>query len=34
MISGTVTIVAAMTVVYGSWCGWLPVNDAISTMTG
>ena len=35
MTSGMVTIVpAAMTAVYGSWCGWAPVKFAIATVTG
>ena len=25
---------AAITAVYGSWCGWLPVKFAIATVTG
>src|SRR5664279_2688132 len=35
MTSGTVTTVAAaMTAVYGSWCGCDPVKDAMATVTG
>src|ERR1035437_7616401 len=28
------TVAAAMTAVYGSWCGCDPVNEAMATVTG